>query len=206
MAKRGYFITFEGTEGSGKSTQIKNLLRYLRKNKRDAVLLREPGGTVISEAIRELLLDRANTAMVANTELLLYLAARAQLIEEKIRPALGEGKVVICDRYEDSTMAYQGFGRGLSMQNIELVSRLFVRGDLKPDLTVVLDMDPAKGMKRGGRTDRIELESNSFHRKVRQGFLQLARRNPKRYMILDARGSKKEIAKTIERAVERVIS
>jgi len=184
MKKKGIFITFEGAEGSGKSTQIREAAKFFRKKGREVILLREPGGTKISELIRKILLDRANQGMSHATELVLYLAARAQVVEEKILPALREGKVVIADRFEDSTRAYQGFGRGFSLEAIESMSRL-VRGTLIPDLTFVLDVDITKGLARGGRHDRIEWEALSFHRKVRQGYLTLARKEPGRMLVLD---------------------
>lgn len=184
MKKKGIFITFEGAEGSGKSTQIREAAKFFRKKGREVILLREPGGTKISELIRKILLDRANQGMSHATELFLYLAARAQVVEEKILPALREGKVVIVDRFEDSTRAYQGFGRGFSLEAIESMSRL-VRGTLIPDLTFVLDVDITKGLARGGRHDRIEWEALSFHRKVRQGYLTLARKEPGRMLVLD---------------------
>lgn len=203
--KKALFITFEGTEGGGKSTQIRKTAAFLKKNKHKVLLLREPGGTRVSEAVREVLLNPKNKGMAAEAELLLYLAARAQLVREKILPALEKGISVILDRFEDSTFAYQGYGRGLSMKNIETVSRLWVRGGLKPDLTIILDIDPAKGLARGGRHDRMEKESMKFHRKVRQGFLALARKNPKRYGVIDATLSIEEVAGRVEERVRRVL-
>ena len=131
------------------------------------------------------------------TELLLYLAARAQIVREKILPALRRGRVVICDRFEDSTLAYQAYGRGFSVAAIEKMSRLFVRGNLKPDLTFLLDIDPREGMKRGGRHDRMERQSLAFHRRVRKGFLKLAKRQPGRFVVLDATRTKDAIARRI---------
>lgn len=197
--RKGLFITFEGVEGSGKSTQIKRAAAFLSSKGYDVLTFREPGGTRVSEAIREILLNKENTEMTAESELLLYLAARAQIVREKILPALTRGKVVICDRFEDSTLAYQGSGRGFPMKAIQQVSRLLVRGDLQPDLTFVLDIDPSKGMRRGGRHDRMERQSLKFHHKVRQGFLELARRERKRCSILDATKSVSVIASEIQR-------
>ena len=202
--KKGYFITFEGAEGSGKSTQIKKAAAYLKKGGHKVVLLREPGGTRISEAIREIILNKTYGEMKPETELLLYLAARAQITREKIIPALKSGKIVISDRYEDSTLAYQGFGRGFKTASIEAVSRLFVRGSLKPNLTFVLDIDPAKGMKRGGRHDRMERQSLVFHRKVRRGFLTLAKREKKRFTVIDATLSIEEVAGKIRKKLDHV--
>ncbi len=203
--KKGLFITFEGTEGGGKSTQIRKTAAFLRKKGRKVLLLREPGGTRVSEAIRTVLLDPQNKGMVSEAELLLYLAARAQLVREKIIPALAKGMAVILDRFEDSTFAYQGYGRGLPMKAIETVSRLWVRGGLSPDLTIILDIDPARGMARGGRHDRMEKESIKFHRRVRQGFLSIARKNPKRYAVVDAALTIQEVSKCVQERVLNVL-
>ena len=201
--KKGYFITFEGAEGSGKSTQIRKAVAFLKKKGRSVVMLREPGGTRISEAIRAILLDKDLKEMGPVTELLLYLAARAQIVHEKIIPALKKGEVVICDRFEDSTRAYQGFGRGLSLAAIEEASRL-VRGTLKPDLTFVLDIDIAKGLARGGRHDRIEREALSFHRRVRRGFLALAKKEPRRMVVLDTGKPIEWVSGIVRERLERV--
>ncbi len=200
---RGYFITFEGAEGSGKSTQIRNAVAFLKKKGRSVVMLREPGGTRISEAIREILLDKNNKEMAHVTELLLYYAARAQIVREKILPALGKGKVVICDRFEDSTRAYQGFGRKISLGAIEQIGKL-VRGSLRPDLTFVLDIDIAKGLKRGGRHDRIEREALSFHERVRRGFLALAKNEPRRIVVLDSSRSVESVSQKIRERLQNV--
>lgn len=196
--KKTLFITFEGTEGGGKTTQILKMKEYLERCGRKVLLLREPGGTRVSEAIREIILNKEYTEMADSSELLLYLAARAQIVNEKILPALKKGIVVICDRFEDSTLAYQGYGRGFSLKDIQSVSKMFVRGTLQPDLTILLDIDPAKGMKRGGRHDRMERQSIAFHQKVRKGFLSLAKKNTKRYKVLDARRPIEEIASDIK--------
>lgn len=201
--KRGYFITFEGAEGSGKSTQIRNAVAFLKKKGRSVVMLREPGGTRISESVRNILLDKNLKEMSPVTELLLYLAARAQIVHEKILPALKAGKVVICDRFEDSTRAYQGFGRNISLKAIEEASKL-VRGSLKPDLTFVLDIDIVKGLKRGGRHDRIEREALSFHERVRRGFLALAKGEPKRMVVLDTNKSVESVSQKVRERLERV--
>ncbi|MFH1208721.1 MAG: dTMP kinase [Candidatus Omnitrophota bacterium] len=201
--KKGYFITFEGAEGSGKSTQIRKAVAFLKRKGRSVVMLREPGGTRISEAIRAVLLDKDLKEMDPVTELFLYLAARAQIVHEKIVPALRKGKVVICDRFEDSTRAYQGFGRGLSLATIEEASRL-VRGTLKPDLTFVLDIDIARGLERGGRHDRIEREALSFHRRVRRGFLTLAKKEPRRIVVLDTSKPIEWVSAIVRERLERV--
>ena len=203
--KTGYFITFEGAEGSGKSTQIKRAAAFIRKQGRQVVLLREPGGTRISEDIREIILNKKFKEMKPQAELLLYLAARAQIVREKILPALEKGKVVICDRFEDSTLAYQGYGRGFSLKDIEWAGRNLVRGNLKPGLTFLLDIDPKTGMKRGGRHDRMERQSFAFHRKVRNGFLALARKNPGRCVIIDATQSIEEVSRMIRERLVRYV-
>ena len=197
MRNKGIFITFEGAEGSGKSTQIRFAASYFKKKGKSVLLVREPGSTRISEAIRKVLLDNGNQRMTNEAELLLYLAARAQLVREKILPALRSGKIVISDRYEDSTFAYQGFGEGISLQTIERLSK-FVRGTIKPDLTFILDIDPKKGLKRGGRHDRVERKSDLFHKRVRNGFLSLAQKNKKRIFIVDATKSLKEVKRRVE--------
>ena len=194
--KRGIFITFEGAEGSGKSTQIRFARSFFRKKGKSVLLVREPGSTRASEAIRKVLLDPKHKGMAKETELLLYLAARAQLVREKVSPALKAGKVVISDRFEDSTVAYQGFGEGIPLRTIEMLST-FVRGNLKPDLTFVLDIDPKRGLARGGRHDRVERKSNAFHARVRRGFLALARKNKKRIVLLSTRESIREVQKKI---------
>ena len=201
--KKGIFVTFEGAEGSGKSTQIRAAAAFLRKKGRSVLMLREPGGTRISEAIREILLDKNLKEMDPVTELLLYFSARAQIVREKILPALRKGKVVICDRFEDSTRAYQGFGRGISLKDIDQVSRL-VRGQLTPDMTFVLDIDIKKGLARGGRHDRIEREVLSFHQRVRRGFLTLAQKEPRRITVLDTSKPVDWVSQKIRERLERV--
>lgn len=183
MKRRGVFITFEGPEGSGKSTVIKAAARFLRKKGFSVLWLREPGGTAISEAIRLILLDRKNFRMTVEAELFLYFAARAQMVREKILPALKRGKVVICDRYHDSTAAYQGFAGGVPVSLIDAYGKLAKAG-LEPDLTFLLDVETAKGLKRAGRTDRMEKKSMAFHRRVRKGFLALAKKYPRRMIVL----------------------
>jgi len=165
-------------------------------------MIREPGSTRSSEAIRRILLDPQNKKMGQATELLLYLAARAQLVEEKILPALKAGRVIISDRFEDSTLAYQGFGAGISRHTIESFSR-FVRGSLKPDLTFILDIHPQKGLARGGRHDRVEKKSDAFHRRVRNGFLTLARQNKKRIVLLSTDKPVREVQQQILKHLKR---
>lgn len=205
MKKKGILITFEGPEGSGKSTQVTRMASFICRSGRRVLVLREPGGTRISEAVRDLLLSRKFEEMSPKTELLLYLAARAQLVEQKILPCLQKGHVVICDRFEDSSLAYQGFGRGLALEDIQSVSRSFVRGTLMPDLTVLLDIDPAQGLRRGGRHDRMEKQSLEFHKRVRQGFLDLARQHRRRYLVINGKLPKGDIAERIRQRVRRLL-
>ena len=195
--KQGYLISFEGAEGSGKSTQIRFAVNFLRRKRYPVVVLREPGGTQTSEAIRNVLLDKRLKAMQPETELLLYLAARAQLVREKIGPALRFGKMVVLDRFEDSTLAYQGFGGGIPLRTIEALSQ-FARGSLKPNLTILLDVETRQGLRRGGRGDRVEKKSVAFHEKVRKGFLALARREPRRFLVIQPNLSIREVRKKIE--------
>ncbi len=205
MKKLGKFITFEGAEGSGKSTQIKRAESYLKEKGHHVVIFREPGSTRISESIREIILNKEFKEMSPNTELLLYLAARAQLVHEKIWPAIKSGKTVICDRFEDSTWAYQGYGRGFDLKTIDKVSFELVRCDMKPDLTILLDIDPEKGLKRGGRHDRMEKQSLQFHRKVREGFCDIARKNPKRCVMIDASQPLGAVTEKVREVLERVV-
>jgi len=195
--KNGFFITFEGAEGSGKSTQIRFAVNYLKKEGCRVAFFREPGGTKVSEAIRKILLDKRLRDMRPETELLLYLAARAQLVREKIEPALRAGKIVVLDRYEDSTLAYQGYGGGIPVPTIRELS-LFARGFRTPDLTFLLDVETKQGLKRSGRRDRVEKKSISFHRRVREGFLMLARHERSRFVVLSPHLSIAQARKKIE--------
>lgn len=184
------FITFEGGEGSGKSTAIKAIVQALEKEGYQIVLTREPGGTPISEEIRSVILDKKNTDMDPRTEALLYAASRRQHIVQKILPALKEGKIVICDRYLDSSLAYQGGARGLGIDNV-LSMNLFATEGLEPDLTLLFDLDPQVGLDRinansGREVNRLDVEKLAFHTKVRAAFHQLAKRFPKRYYVIDA--------------------
>ncbi|MEX5593997.1 dTMP kinase [Pseudomonas orientalis] len=184
----GLFITLEGPEGAGKSTNRDYLAERLRAEGVEVVLTREPGGTPLAERIREVLLAPGDEPMNADTELLLVFAARAQHLAEVIRPALARGAVVICDRFTDSTYAYQGGGRGLCLQRIAALEA-FVQGDLRPDLTLLFDLPVEVGMARAsarGRLDRFELEGQAFFDAVRTAFLERARAEPARYYLLDA--------------------
>lgn len=192
----GYFITFEGPEGSGKSTQAKLLAEELKKLGYHVVLTREPGGTPVGEEIREILLNK-DLAIASLTELLLYVAARAQIMADLIIPALKEGKIVICDRFIDSSMAYQGWARGLGFDLVKEINTLVLNG-IEPQLTILLDIEPALGLARVRQDgfDRLEQEDISFHEKVREGYLYLSEEN-KRFQVYDARKDKGELQKII---------
>ncbi|KFJ93163.1 dTMP kinase [Pseudomonas indoloxydans] len=184
----GLFITLEGPEGAGKSTNREYLAERLREQGIDVLLTREPGGTPLAERIRELLLDPSDEPMAADTELLLVFAARAQHLQQVIRPALAKGSVVLCDRFTDATYAYQGGGRGLSIERIAQLEQ-FVQGELRPDLTLIFDLPVEIGLARAaarGRLDRFEQEGRGFFEAVRQAYLQRAEQAPQRYRVLDA--------------------
>ncbi|WFS20458.1 dTMP kinase [Pseudomonas sp. 905_Psudmo1] len=184
----GLFITLEGPEGAGKSTNREYLAERLREQGIDVLLTREPGGTPLAERIRELLLDPSDEPMAADTELLLVFAARAQHLQQVIRPALAKGSVVLCDRFTDATYAYQGGGRGLSIERIAQLEQ-FVQGELRPDLTLIFDLPVEIGLARAaarGRLDRFEQEGRGFFEAVRQAYLQRAKQAPQRYRVLDA--------------------
>lgn len=182
-------ITFEGIDCSGKSVQAERLLHRLVDHHLPAVMFREPGGCDLSEAVRELLLDRKYRHMSARAEALLYSAARAQLVAEKIRPAMEQGKVVICDRFYDSTTAYQGYGRGLQVDFLAELNR-FATAGLTPDRTFLLDLEPAEALARriylGQGDDRMEAEDAAFHQRVREGYLELAKAEPERIRVINA--------------------
>ncbi len=184
------FITLEGPEGSGKTSQVPPLAEFLKKQDFHVLTTREPGGTEIGDQVRAILTNLNNTSMHPRTEILLFLAARAQLVEQCIRPALGRGSLVLCDRYADSTLAYQGYGHGT---DLELLRQLlnFATGRLWPDLTLLLDIDSEKGLQRkrsagAGEWNRLDAYELAFHQRVRQGYLELARLEPQRWVIIDA--------------------
>jgi dTMP kinase len=188
MARHGKFITFEGGEGSGKSTHIEHAITRLREAGLSVLVVREPGGTNVGEQIRHVLqYSKTSTSMVPETELLLFCASRAQLVRELIQPALAEGKVVVADRFFDSTTVYQGVGRKIPTESVAFING-FAIGDCVPDLTLVIDLDPRIGLERArGRElfDRMENLSLKFHQRVRQGYLDLAAREPRRVKIID---------------------
>lgn len=180
---KGIFISFEGPEGSGKSTQSRLLCGFLRREGYPVLHLREPGGTHIGELIRQILLNSRNRKMSGVCEALLFLASRAQVVEEKILPALKKGYIVICDRFQDATLAYQGYGEGIDLSILEMTGR-WTTGGLIPDLTFLLDIDTKGGFKRTKVKDRIEKKGLSFHRRVRRGYLKLAQKNPRRIFLI----------------------
>ena len=204
---KGLFITFEGIDGCGKTTQIELLSKDLEKAGIPYVLIREPGGTVIGEKIRTILLDKANSGMDERTELLLYEAARAQIVKERIIPELNEGKVVICDRFFDSTVAYQGYARGLDLEEIDFLNRWSAAG-IVPDITFLLDLDEKTAyQRRHGRSDeedRLEAEGLLFMKKVRDGYLSRSREEP-RFQVLSALQTPEEIYQQIRKTVWEVV-
>ena len=210
----GKFITFEGPDGAGKTTQMKRLGEKLTGEGIAVSYTREPGGTRISEEIRKLLLNPSNKEIISRTEALLYAAARAQHVEEFIRPKVGDGKFVLCDRFTDSTIAYQGYGRGIDLGFLEELNKMATAG-VVPDMTFILDIDPGQGINRisekralatGVGKDRIELEDLAFHTRVRTGFLELAQRDQVRCNVIDAAKERDEIHSEIYRLVQEELA
>ena len=203
------FITLEGPEGSGKTTAVEAAVKALQEKGYEIVRTREPGGTPIAEQIRNVILDKANTNMDPRTEALLYAASRRQHLVEKVWPALKEGKIVICDRYLDSSLAYQGGARGLGVDEVLNVN-LFATENTWPDLTLLFDIKPEVGLARiasnaSREVNRLDLEKLEFHNKVRDTFLALAKKYPDRYVIIDASQSREEVAKaTLEAIMNRL--
>lgn len=193
---QGLFITFEGPDGCGKTTQMKLLAEYFEKKGKEVVLTREPGGKGLGEKVREILLNY-DGEVSDRCESFLFLADRAQNIDIIVNPAVKEGKIVLCDRHIDSTVAYQGYGRGLSIDRINMLNNLATNGK-KPDLTLVFDVDVETSMKRVGKEkDRMESAGIDFHNRVRKGYLELAKQEPKRIKVLDATKSIEEIHKDV---------
>lgn len=208
-----FFITFEGIEGSGKTTQLGHLDKHLQDLGYLTVVTREPGGCSISDTIRSLLLDPESKDMASRTELLLYSAARAQHVVECIRPALDAGKIVLCDRFSDATSVYQGAGRGLDMKQLEQISA-FAADGLSPDLTLLLDYTVEEGIQRARQRNsademesegRFELEALTFHQRIRDGYLDLAK-HEKRFQIIDALGDEVSVSKRIKDIVDRFLT
>ena len=205
---KGRFISLEGIEGTGKSTQAKLLSDYLKEKGFDVVLTEEPGGTQIGLRIRELLLSVEHKGMTAVTELLLYNASRSQHIREIIVPAISSGAIVITDRFTDSTIAYQGFGRGIDLSLINSID-LIATERLRPDITILLDLDAEVGLKRNkgiNKTDRLELEDLEFHQRVRNGYHNLAEKEPERIKLIDASAGIQEIHSRISSIITNFIN
>jgi dTMP kinase len=205
MDMKGLFITLEGIDFSGKTTQARKLASYLRENGYGVLLIREPGGDRISEKIRKILLSEKNAGMSELAELLLYEASRAQLTQKMILPALREGKVVVCDRYYDSTLAYQGYGRGLDKKIITYLNHIATLG-LSPDLTILIDV-PVKvslqrKVKNKRKEDRLEKERIEFHKKIREGYLKIARQNKTRIKVVDGTGDVFATWQKVKRVVD----
>jgi dTMP kinase len=202
--RKGKFITFEGCEGVGKSTQIRALKAYLEERGIDHIVTREPGGSAIAEKIRDIILSSENEGMDYACEALLYAAARAQHLKDMVIPALERGAIVICDRFVDSTFAYQGIARGLGEEFVDQLNRLSTKG-IMPDITIFLDFPPQLSFKRKGgadREDRLESQDMEFHAKVYEGYKILARREPQRFVSIDASGSKNETREKVLAALK----
>jgi dTMP kinase len=210
LGRSGLFVTFEGVEGSGKSTQVKALETHLKGRGVPTVFSREPGGTPLGEQLRGILLDPRQQGMLPLTELFLYLASRAEHVSQVVAPALERGAVVVSDRYTDASVAYQGGGRGLGWEVVEPLNRL-ATGGVKPDITFLLDLDPEEGLARfsgpKGRPvrDRIESEALEFHRRVRAAYIDASRREPARFVVLDARRDPDEITRLVAQRVDDLL-
>ena len=201
---KGYFISLEGGEGAGKSTQNKRIVKWLSEQGHVVIETREPGGTVISEQIRQLLLDTRNAGLDPVAELLLMFAARSQLVQEVIRPALADGKVIVCDRFTDASYAYQGGGRQLGAETVASLEKL-VLGDLRPDLTLLFDLPVQTGMQRvagRGAADRFEAESVRFFERVRNAYLARAAADPSRFQVIDASGNEDQVWEQVRKILQ----
>ena len=202
---KGILITVEGIDYSGKTTQAKKLFNYLRRKGHKVIFLREPGGEKVSESIRQVLLSSRNVGMSPLTELLLYMASRAQLVSKVILPALKQGKIIICDRFYDSSLAYQGYGRGLDKKMIEYLNRISV-SNTEPDLTILIDI-PIKVFvqrmrKNDKKKDRIEKEKIDFYKRVRLGYLKIAQKEKKRFRVIDGSGGIREVWDKVKQMVD----
>lgn len=198
------FITLEGPEGSGKSMQIRELADFIREQGFEVLTTREPGGTFIGDQIREVIMRMDNTMMHPNTEILLFCAARAQIVTEVIRPNLEKGVVVISDRYGDSTLAYQGYGHGLDLQTLKEILR-FATGGLKPDLTLLLDVDVDEGLSRkikgGSEWNRLDAQKVEFHKRVRAGYHEMVKSEPERWQVIDASNDPQKVQQDIRAVI-----
>lgn len=205
MAGPGIFVVFEGGDGVGKSTQVRLLVQRLTAAGIDHLVTRQPGGTAVGTTIRQLLLSPDTGDLDPRAEALLYAADKAQHLREVVRPALARGSVVVCDRYVDSMLAYQGTGRVLAAEELAWIAR-WATEDLRPDLTVLLDLDPDAAVATKTVKDRVEAAGSEFHRRARQGFLDLAEADPQRHLVLAARRSPEEIAAAVWQRVEPLLS
>ncbi len=202
------FISFEGPDGSGKSSQIPALADFLREKGHEVLLTREPGGTEIGDQVRQVLFDMRNKAMHPRSETLLFLASRAQIVEEVIRPALAGGKVVLSDRYADSTLAYQGYGHRADLEELSTIIQ-YATGGLTPDLTLLLDVDPEVGLSRrdtGGDWNRLDDYDLEFHQRVRSGYQKLLQAEPQRWVIIDAAQTPEEVFADLQKAILQRLS
>jgi dTMP kinase len=202
--KKGFFISLEGGEGAGKSTQNKRIVEWLSAHGSTVIETREPGGTAVSEQIRNVLLDTRNDGLDATAELLMMFAARSQLVQEVILPALAEGKIIVCDRFTDASYAYQGGGRQLGAETVAVVEKLVLK-DLQPDLTLLFDVPVELGMQRvagRGEADRFEIESIRFFERVRNAYLERARANPHRFRVIDARQDEGQVWQQVKAILE----
>ncbi|WP_342427619.1 dTMP kinase [Paenibacillus sp. FSL L8-0158] len=202
MNRKGIFITLEGGDGSGKTTMIQRLAKFMEEEGYPVITTREPGGIEISEKIRSIILDPAHTSMDARTEALLYAAARRQHLVEKVKPAIEQGAIVLCDRFVDSSLVYQGFARGIGIEEVASINR-FAVDDWEPDATFYLDIEPELGLarinaSRGAEMDRLDMESISFHHKVREAYLDLARKFPERITIVDASPAPEQVEQVLK--------
>ncbi|MGL4383206.1 MAG: dTMP kinase [Bacilli bacterium] len=210
MNKRSYFITFEGPEGSGKTTIINMVAQYLKTQNKDFIATREPGGSKIAEKIRDIILDTKNAKLSANTEALLYAASRAQHFDDLIKPALLSNKIIICDRFLDSSLAYQGIARNLGLESIYDINRFAINNTL-PDLTIFFDLKPEIGLQRIKENNlrevnRLDLEGLSFHQKVYDGYLKVIELQPQRFKIIDASNDIETVFKQTIEAIEELIN
>jgi dTMP kinase len=201
---KGKFITFEGSESCGKSTQSKLLYEYLKSCGYGVIFLREPGGTKISENIRNMLLDPDNKSMSCQTELLLYMASRSQTVKEIIKPALERGNIVVCDRFLDSTMVYQGYGLGMDIKFIKVLGD-FVTEGIKPDLTILLDLPLKDALKGIRQKDRIEKRAFAYHKRVKDGYLKMARQEPERIKVVRLEKDKMETQNKVRALVRKIL-
>ncbi len=204
----GLFITFEGPDGSGKTTLTTRLADYLTNNNKKVLLTREPGGIGISEKIREIILDPVNDKMDDRTEALLYAASRRQHLVEKVLPAVNEGKIVLCDRFVDSSLAYQGYARGIGIEEV-LNINLFAIDNHMPDLTIFIDVDPMIGLSRvgtRGAKDRLELAGNDFHNRVYEGYKKVISMYPDRIKVIDGNRTIDEVFESVVEVIEKVIA